>query len=131
MTGMHHRVRHIVRGDKCDAGDGAVRTVSRDPDRGDDNEQHGQDNDRGQRGHMRHRVDRRSRVHSGQQAPRQTPSEPAQLVHVVSPEQGRRRADRHAARQLSRRAQPEPDVVVGRPRRVQRPQGLGPGFRVQ
>lgn len=127
---MHYRVRDITGRDKRDAGHGAVQPVSRDPDRSDGDEQHGQDNYRGQCGYMRHSVDRRRRIHSGQQAPRQKATEPAQLVCVLSPEQDGRwsTTHRHTARQLS---EPEPDVVAGRPERVQRPQRLGPRFRVQ
>lgn len=141
-AGVHDRVRGFAGGDQRDAGHGAVRPVPGDPDRVHGDQQHGPDHDRGQRGHMRHRADRRRRVHSGQQAPRQEAAHAARLGRVLSPEQGRRSARRrHVARQLLRRRQRRPlqpvaHVVAGRPKRVQRrrrgrPQGLGPGLDVQ
>lgn len=74
---------------------------------------------------MRHRADRRRRVHSGQQAPRKEAAHAARLGSVLSPEQDRRSARRrHVARQLLRRRQwrralqSVAHVVAGGPKRV-------------
>jgi len=127
---MHHRVRHFSGGNNHHAGHGAVQPVPGNTDSGHDDEQHGQDNDCGERSHMRHGVDRRRRVHCGEQTSRQKAANVAQLGGVL-PSKQIRHPGRYLAGQLLRRAKRGPDVLAGRPKCVQQPQRLGPGFGVQ
>ena len=125
LTGMYSSLRDIAGRDKRDTGHSAIQSVSGSEDSLLPDQQHGQDNDSGERCHLRNGGDSGDRVRGGEQAEDEEAPHSGGTWRRQNADGGRTPGG------LLPRLQPWAPLLLGHPQRLHHPQRLGPSLRLQ